>query len=163
MLLAEGLAARKQALVSIKDLSARWQTAAVRYEDAVAESEDPASLQEQLDTAIDDFRVLSERINRTNNATTITFDGQSLTIMEAVALRELLLLRAKHYRATADAVVETLSGSSRYYGKRTKDDIKQVAAIDIAEVRNVADRASKRVRELDIVLQQKNWTTDLLD
>ena len=52
MLLAEALAAKKDALKEVEDLRERLAAAAVRYEDQEA-SEDPADLVAKLDDALD--------------------------------------------------------------------------------------------------------------
>ena len=162
-LLSEALAQRKQALSDINTLSARLQGAAIRYDDdSGSPLDDSEVLIEGLQRAIKDFQSISIRINKTNNVTVLNFDGGAATIMEAIALRESLLLTAKHHRALADHVMEQVQGRSRYGRTRTKDDIKQVATIDIAAVRQIADTASETVRRLDIALQQKNWTTELV-
>ena len=45
----------------------------------------------------------------------------------------------------------------------TKDDIRELAAIDVAVERRIADGLSESVRRLDMALQQKNWTTELVE
>jgi predicted RNase H-like nuclease (RuvC/YqgF family) len=161
-LLSEALAERKQLLTDIRDLSDRWKNASVRYEDDEAKDENPDDLEDKLSDKITDFRKLSVRINQTNNATTVTFDGDTMSVMEAVAYRESLLLRAKAYRATADHAQTIVRGRSRYGATRTKDDIRQIAATDIVAIRKTADDLSETVRRLDSALQQKNWTTELV-
>ena len=47
--------------------------------------------------------------------------------------------------------------------RRSKDDVRKVAVIDLGGERRLADELSERVRRLDIALQQKNWTTELVD
>lgn len=162
-LLSEALAQRKQALSDINTLSARLQGAAIRYDDDKDSYEDSSTLLKSLRDAIGDFETLSVRINKTNNATKLNFDGREFSIMEAVAYREALLLVAKHHRSLADHVLEQVQGRSRYGRTRTKDDIKQVATVDVTEIRRVADETSETVRRLDIALQQKNWTTEIVD
>jgi hypothetical protein len=171
MLLAEALAARKDALKQVEDLRERIAAAAVRYEDQDAPTEDAASLVRQLDERLDAVESLAVRINRTNNAARLTFDTRDLSIMEAIALRERLTLEAKARRGAVEAVdAATGSGGSGrrgraalFGGRRTKDDIRELAAIDVSAEREVANRLSESVRRLDIALQQKNWTTELLD
>lgn len=168
MLLAEALAARKDALTEIEGLRERLTAAAVRYEDQETPVEDPAGLVDRLGERLDALEMLSVRINRTNNGTTLTFDGRDLTIMEAIALRERLTLEARTRRAVVEAVEQATGGGTGrgrrgwLATRRTKDDVRELATVDVASERRVADGLSETVRRLDMALQQRNWTTDLV-
>ena len=169
MLLAEALAAKKDALKEVEDLRERLAAAAVRYEDQEA-SEDPADLVAKLDDALDRVESLTVRINRTNNATRLGFDGRELSIMEAVALRDRLVMEARIRRGVVDAIDVGLevkpSRQPQYYAapeRRSKDDIRKIVAVDYKAARSAADDVSERVRRLDIALQQQNWSVELLD
>ena len=169
MLLAEALAAKKDALKEVDDLCERLAAAAVRYEDQEA-SEDPADLVAKLDDALDRVESLTVRINRTNNTTRLGFDGRELSIMEAVALRDRLVMEARIRRGVVDAIDVGLevkpSRQPQYYAapeRRSKDDIRKIVAVDYKAARSAADDVSERVRRLDIALQQQNWSVELLD
>jgi hypothetical protein len=171
MLLAEAVAAKKDALKEVEDLRERLAAAAVRYEDQEA-SEDPADLVAKLDDALDRMESLTVRINRTNNETRLGFDGRELSIMEAVALRDRLTLEARIRRGVVEAIeegLETKSSPARagYYpvqtARRSKDDVRKVVTVDYKAARSAADDVSERVRRLDLALQQQNWTVELLD
>lgn len=170
MLLAEALAAKKDALTEVSDLRERLAAAAVRYEDQDAATEDPAELVAKLTDALDRVESLTVRINASNNAARLEFDGRELSIMEAVALRDRLTLEAKARRAVVDAIDEALETKRRprgdFYavsGRRSKDDIRRVVTVDYKAARRAADDVSERVRRLDIALQQQNWTVELID
>lgn len=170
MLLAEALAAKKDALTEVSDLRERLAAAAVRYEDQDAATEDPAELVAKLNDALDRVESLTVRINASNNAARLVFDGRELSIMEAVALRDRLTLEAKARRAVVDAIDEALETKRRprgdFYavsGRRSKDDIRRVVTVDYKAARRAADDVSERVRRLDIALQQQNWTVELID
>jgi hypothetical protein len=114
MLLAEALAARKDTIKEIEELSRRLTAAAVRYEDQPAPVDDPVRVDAELTRALDRLQALAVRINLANNETRLSFDGRELTMMEAVALRERLVLEAKARRAAVDAVEHALgAGKSR--------------------------------------------------
>jgi hypothetical protein len=171
MLLAEALAARKDALTEIAALRERLAAAAVRYEDQAATAEDPAELIARVSEHLDTVQALTVRINRTNNEARLGFDGVDLTVMEAIALRERLILEAKTRRAPVEVVDEALGAGRHatkqhaYFGaaKRTKDDVVQLAAIDVRAERQAADELSERVRRLDLALQARNWQTELVE
>jgi hypothetical protein len=169
MLLAEALAARKDAITRIDDLRGRLTSAALRYEDQERAGDDPADVVARLGATLDRFESLTVRINRTNNATRLTFDERDLSLMEAIALRERLVLEAKARRGAVEAVEAATGagGTSRSRGwlgtRRTKDDVREVPTVDLAAERRAADRLSEAVRRLDLALQQRNWTTELLE
>lgn len=168
MLLAEALAAKKDALKEVDDLRERLAAAAVRYEDQEA-SEDPAELVAKLDDALDRVESLTVRINKTNNETRLGFDGRELSIMEAVALRDRLTMEARIRRGIVDAIeagLEIKKGRQEHYfvaDRRSKDDVRRIVAVDYRAARSAADDVSERVRRLDIALQQQNWSVELLD
>lgn len=170
MLLAEALAARKDALKEVEDLRERIATAAVRYEDQAGPAEEPQELVGKLTERLDAFESLSVRINRTNNSTMLAFDARKLSIMEAIALRERLTLEAKARRGAVESAesvtASAITGRGRralFGTRRSKDDVRELATIDLAAERAVADGLSETIRRLDLALQQKNWTTDLLE
>src|SRR5262245_12806546 len=172
MLLAEALAAKKDALTELADLRGRLAAAAVRYEDQDAPTEYPDVLLARMATTLDQIEDLSVRINRTNNEARVAFDGRDLTIMEAVALRDRLTLEAKARRGMVEAIDEALetginSKVNPYQAykaqRRSKDDVRRIATVDVRAARAAANDLSERVRRLDIALQQRNWTTDLVE
>lgn len=163
MLLAEALSARKDALARINSLQSEISESAVVYEDdQEAVLVDPQAQLQLLQEAIDTFRTLSVAINLTNNEVTFAFDGQQLTIMEAVVMRESLKLRARALQHVLTNA-ESTRRPSRYGARRTTEDIKMKALINLADIRKESDEYSERIRRLDLALQQKNWTTDLVD
>lgn len=165
MLLAEALAARKDVMKEIDELSRRLTAAVVRYEDEAAPVDDPAQVGRELERALDRLEQLSIQINLANNQTRLAFDGRELTLMEAVALRERLVLESKARHAAVHAIEQAVGGgrSGRGWlaGRRAKDDLREVANVDLAAERRGANRLSETVRRLDMAMQQRNWTTDI--
>ena len=166
MLLAEALAARKDAVKEIDDLRGRLAAAVLRYEDQDTPVDDPSEVVERLTAVLDRFESLTVRINHTNNETRLTFDGRDLSVMEAIALRERLILETKARRSAVDAVEEA-TGSGKagrrgwLGGRRGKDDVRELPTVEVRAERRVADVLSEAVRRLDLALQQRNWTTQL--
>ena len=127
-------------------------------------------LERKVDDALDRVESLTVRINKTNNETRLGFDGRDLSIMEAVALRDRLVLEARVRRGVVEAIDEgleiKLTRQPQYYAapeRRSKDDVRKIVAVDYKAARSAADDVSERVRRLDIALQQQNWTVELLD
>ena len=163
-LLAEALAERKQALVDVRTLAERLQSAAVRFENDDPDArENPRAVKDEMLAAIGRYGDLTVKINLTNNTTVVKFDGREMTIMEAVTLREQLKLEASHLRSTADHVQEVLQPRHRYGRNRTKEDIREVADVPAKEFQRMADEASEKLRRLDAALQQANWTTEVVE
>jgi hypothetical protein len=161
MLLAEALAERKQALKTVGEAEAALTAAAVIFKGDKNPS-DPEELSAQLEQAILTFLNLSVRINLTNNKATITHGNGTFSLMEAVARREAMLLHIRASKRVLESVEEKVYGRSRYGGRRTKDEVKQIAQLDVAVLRKAIDDSSKELRELDMEIQKKNWTTELV-
>ncbi len=130
-----------------------------------------AELLNKLAEWLDRYESLTVHINRTNNGTRLAFDGRELSLMEAIALREHLTLEAKTRRTVVEAVEDAVGGGKagrgrrRTFGapRRTKDDIREIPTVDLSAERRAADELSETVRRLDLALQQRNWTTDLVE
>lgn len=163
MLLAEALASRKAALTKISALESRIAAAATSYEGEDPE-EDAGALLKELDALCDEFESLSTRINITNNDVTTKFDGREMSLMEAVALREGLLLRHRGMKRIADAI-DSAQGKGRYGygGRRTKDELKQVVHLSAAQLRKDSDAVAQQLERLNIVMQSVNWTTEVIE
>lgn len=166
MLLAEALAARKDSIKEIEDLRDRLAAAVVRYEDEDSPADDPEVVANDLTRSLDRFQSLTVQINRTNNDTQLRFDGHDMNLMEAIALRERLVLEAKARHGVVDAV-ETAAGVGKggkrsWLGpRRTKDHVREIPRVELRSARRAADDLSEAVRRLDLAMQQRNWTTDL--
>lgn len=165
MLLAEALAARKDTIKEIDDLTGRLKAAVVRYEDQVSPVEDAGEVLAALGRALDRLESLTVRLNRANNDTRLNFDGRELSVMEAIALRERLLLEAKARRAAVDAVEQATGAGRAGRGwlthRRAKDELRELPTVDLRAERQAADRLSEAVRRLDVAVQQRNWTIEL--
>ncbi len=166
MLLAEPLATRKASISEIDDLRSRLAAAVLRYEDQESPVEDADQLLAQLGAALDRFEALSVAINRTNNATRVSFDGRDMSVMEAIAYRARLTMEAKARRGALEEI-EPATGSGKGGGRlwrgtrRTKDEVRELPTVELRAERHAADSLSEAVRRLDLALQQRNWTTEL--
>jgi hypothetical protein len=167
VLLAEALASRKDSLGEIDDLRSRLAAAVLRYEDEDSPTEAPGPLLGQLGAALDRFESLSVAINQTNNATRLAFDGLDLSLMEAIAHRARLVLEVKARRGALEEI-ERATGSSRggrrgwLDARRTKDQLRELPTVELQAERQAANHLSEAVRRLDLAMQQRNWTTELI-
>jgi hypothetical protein len=168
MLLAEALASRKDALTEVEDLGGRLAAAVLRYEDQDTPREAPDQVLASLTSALDRFESLSVAVNRTNNATRLAFDGRELNLMEAIAFRERLALEAKARRGALEEI-ERANGSGKggrrgwLEARRTRDQLRELPTVDMQSARHAADRLSETARRLDLAMQQRNWTTELVE
>ena len=74
---------------------------------------------------------------------------------DAIARRDGLLRARRLYNAVADA-------ASTRQDRYSRNEIRYVSTLSVADLRASADRLSKEYRELDTRIQQLNWTTELL-
>ena len=56
----------------------------------------------------------------------------------------------------------TLESANIRNDRYSRNEIKFVRTVDVAELQKQTDRLSKAIRELDTKLQQANWMTELL-
>jgi hypothetical protein len=80
-------------------------------------------------------------------------DGR--TIMEAIAERDMLNLKYGILARLASAAVASKDRFSR-------NEIKFVSTVDVAEIRKMADQTAKEMRELDAQIQAASWNVELL-
>lgn len=167
MLLAEALAARNDAKKIILASGERIGAAAVRFEDEdeSAKAAELAAAETAFAEALARFETLTVAINRANNAARVPFAGEDLSLMEAIARRDAMMFEAKQREAALEAADEALGRAShRRYGgseRRTKDDVRRLAVGDPAARRAAHDALARRIRELDLAIQQVNWTTEI--
>lgn len=113
-------------------------------------AEDPQALLAELDELLRRQEELIARINLTNAS--VTSQGQTLT--ELLARRDCLALRARMMREFLDEASATAQR-----GMRT--EIRIVSTVDVRRLRKETDEVSRQLRELDLRIQELNWTTPL--
>ena len=150
MLLAEALAERAQAQERLNSLHERL-LAVVRVQEGDTPEEDPQELLRELDGVTERIDELVQAINATNIAT--AFD-EKMNLMEALALRDGLVRKRRIYH---DLAQRADTRSDRY----SRNEIKFVSTISVADMRKHVDDLSKQDRELDTRIQQLNWNTEL--
>jgi hypothetical protein len=151
MKLAEALAQRAAQTTRLSELAQRIIQNA-RAQEGEKPAEDPDALLKEHDRIAADLEALIARINKTNLAATIS-DGTTLT--DALARRDVLRLRQQVYQQAADA------GTTRA-DRSTRSEVRFVAVLDVAAVREKADDLAQSWRELDVRIQEANWQHDLI-
>ncbi|WP_239154922.1 DIP1984 family protein [Amycolatopsis sp. FDAARGOS 1241] len=153
MKLAEALALRADATKRIEQLRTRI-VASARYQEGEEPAENAADLLTEAGTTLDELEDLIRRINRTNAQTPLG-DG---SVTDALARRDALRLRHSVLTAAADAA----SGRGHGIARQLRSELRQLAALPVAELRDRADRVALDLRTLDVDIQRTNWEADLL-
>ena len=150
MKLAQALQERSDLQTRLRQLEERrCQNATVQEGEVPAE--DPAALLEEFEACAARLEELIARINRTNSETR-TEQG---TLTQLLARRDVVKLRTGMYH-------DFLLSASSLARRATRSEIKIMSTVPVAEHRKKADGLSRELRELDGVIQQANWTTELL-
>ncbi len=152
MKLANALAERADLQTRISQLQSRLSNNAL-VQEGEKPAEDPNDLLKELD---EDFRRLEwliSRINRTNAAVR-TESGDSIS--DLLARRDCLTSRV-------GALRNFLTVASTRVRRGTVGEIKIRSTVNVRELQKQADALSKELRELDTAIQEKNWTTDLME
>lgn len=79
-----------------------------------------------------------------------------LTLSEALAERE----RIMQHRNILNELLNEASIKQERYGRQ---EVKFYTTIEISALQKDVDELSKQYRELDFRIQEKNWSTDLLE
>lgn len=152
MKLAEALILRADQKRRIEQLKMRLVRNA-KAQEGQQPAENPESLLQDLENTSAQLLALIQRINRTNCATAMDKGG---TLADAIAMRDMLLVKHGVYRDLAQwaTVVPDV---------RTKSEVKFIGTVDVGGMQAVADELAKEHRELDTVIQEMNWKTDLAE
>ena len=151
MKLAEALQERADLKRNISDLSDRLERVAL-VQEGEKPVEDPKTLLKALDESVNRMEYLMAAINHTNDVTIA--DGMTLTAL--IARKDALMLRQSVYKKLAQ---EAGYNTSRARGT----EIKVMPAVKVTEIQKEVDRMAKEVRTLDNLLQETNWTKELVE
>lgn len=145
MKLSEALILRKDIQSRLDEMENRLCACALTQE-GESPAEDPAALLAELESLTSQHCELCARINLTNSRTMT--EGQSLT--ELLARRDALGRRQS-----------LLSSASQAPRRASGREIRILPTVDIPALRKRLDASAKELRELDMRIQQINWTVDL--
>lgn len=148
--LGEALARRAELQTRLAQVRDRLRvTALVQEGDQPAE--DPQPLLAELDAIASELERLIAAINVTNAGTRLE---SGMTLTEALARRDVLGMLHGALKAVADA---TAQQQARY----SRSEIRMVRTFDVAAVRARVDQLARERRQLDVAIQNANWTVDL--
>ena len=151
MKLAEALQERadlKRNLNSLRERLAR----VVLVQEGGKPAEDPQELLRIQDACFQRMEYLIAAINHSNDV--IEVNGMTLT--QLIAKKDVLLMKLAAYK---NVIREAGSDTSRARGT----EIRILPTVRTAELQAEADRMSKEIRILDNLLQETNWTKELIE
>ena len=146
MKLANALSLRSELQTRIRQLESRLDNNAL-VQEGESPAEDPMELLRELEEDYAQLEELIARINRTNSTTEA---GEGRTLSDLLARRVRIL---RDFLNSASAVVN----------RRTVGEIRIRSAVNVRELQKQVDRDAKALRELDETIQEKNWTTELVE
>ena len=151
MKLAEALVLRADRKKRIEQLKQRLLRNA-KIQQGEKPAEDPEALIAEMERISDELLLLIQRINRTNSATEMS---KGLSLADAIASRDILVLKHSIYRDLAQAATVTQD-------IRTKSEIKFRGTVSVPKIQEIADKLARDHRELDTRIQEMNWKIELL-
>jgi hypothetical protein len=152
MRLAEALILRADSQKRIEQLRERL-TRSAKVQEGEQPPENPEDLIRELERVSNDLLDLIRKINKTNSLSLL--EG-GVTIADALAERDVIMLKRGVYASLAEAAYVV---QSRY----TKSEVKFFSTVNVAETQKQVDELSKQHRELDARVQEANWTTELIE
>lgn len=150
MRLAEALVLRADVQRRLAQLRERLRQSAL-VQEGEQPPENPQVLLAEMELLLNQLGDLIRRINRTN-LHTLMENGVILT--DALAERDVLGLRYSIISNLAD----TASNRIERYGRA---EIRKLATVDVAALRQQLDEIARQRRELDTAIQATNWATEL--
>lgn len=129
-----------------------------KVQEGDAPQEDPRALLEEANVALDGLQTLTTRINTTNIRTPLA-EGAARNIMDAIAERDILILKRTILAQLVQGAVVTRQGP---YGI-TRNKVKFRPTVDVAALNQEIDTLAKQYRELDTQIQARNFVTDVVE
>ncbi|WP_042273857.1 DIP1984 family protein [[Clostridium] dakarense] len=114
-------------------------------------AENPIKLLEELNKTIDELEQLIKKINNTNSNTIFEKDT---TLSDAICTRDSI-------KRKRNILVSILNEATIRHDRYSQSEVKFVTTVKIPELQKELDLLAKEYRELDIKIQEKNWTTEL--
>jgi hypothetical protein len=149
MKLAEALVLRADRKKRIDQLKQRIIRNA-KVQEGQKPAEDPEALIKEMERISEELVELIKRINRTNSNTEFE---KGVSLADAIANRDILVLKNSIDRDLAQAATITQD-------IRTKSEVKFKGTVKVSQIQERADELSKAHRELDTRIQEMNWQTE---
>ncbi len=151
MKLAEALKERADLNAGITNL--RWRLERIMLvQEGEEPAENPEELRKELDGSLDRLEYLIAAINHSNDR----IEAGGMTLTQLIAKKDVMKIRLAAYKEMAQ---EAASGVDRARGT----EIRVIPTVKASVLQKEADRLAKEIRELDNLLQETNWTKDLIE
>lgn len=151
MKLAEALSLRKDLETRITKIKDRLENV-VRVQEGDKPAEEPQELMSEVDRCLGQLEQLIYNINVTNMQI-VADDGRNMT--KLLAERDILKKRIDILRNTFN---EATNSGSRY-----RNEIRYVTTIEVKPLRQQLDKFAQQYRQLDMKIQELNFTNDLVE
>ena len=151
MKLAEALQERADLKRTLNNLKERLQRVTL-VQEGEKPAEDPQELLRIQNACFQRMEYLIAAINHSNDV--IRVNG--LTLTQLIAKKDVLLMKLAAYK---NVIRDAGSSTSRARGT----EIRILPTVKAAELQAEADRMSREIRTLDNLLQETNWTKDLIE
>jgi predicted ATP-dependent Lon-type protease len=115
-------------------------------------AEDPNDLLKEFESMSKELTKLIQSINQTNSNTEIE---KGVTLSDGLAQRDVLKIKHNIYSELAKAATVT-------HDRYSKSEVRFISTIKVAEIQKTADKLAKEHRELDSMIQEVNWKTELI-
>lgn len=152
MKLANALSQRSELQTRLRQLESRLNNNA-QVQEGEQPAEDPEELLRELDEGYARLERLIAAINRANNST-VTDGGETLSD---------LLARRDCLRGKLGALRNFLDIASALVRRHSVSEIKVKSTVNVRALQKQVDELAKQLRELDEAIQEKNWTTELME
>ena len=151
MKLAEALSLRKDLETRITKIKDRLENV-VRVQEGDKPAEEPQELMSEVDRCLGQLEQLIYNINVTNMQI-VADDGRNMT--KLLAERDILKKRIDILRNTFN---EATNSGSRY-----RNEIRYVTTIEVKPLRQQLDKFAQQYRQLDMKIQELNFTNNLVE
>ncbi|MFD0713247.1 DIP1984 family protein [Paenibacillus sp. GCM10027626] len=152
MKLAEALVLRADCQRKVSQLKQRLERV-VKVQEGEQPSEQPAVLLDELKRTLDELTAWIKKINKTNSFCSF---NSNMSLSDALAERDQLMQQR-------NLLNELLEAASIKQDRYSRSEVKFYRTIDVVEVQKEVDELSKKYREIDFKIQEKNWNTELLE
>jgi len=151
MKLAEALIIRSDLQRRISELETRLLRSA-KVQEGEQPPENPVELLQELERDTKELTEIIQKIYNTNAITVI--DGVG-TITDALAKREVLMLKR-------NIISSFLKEASVKQNRYSSSEIKILSTVEISKVQKYIDDIAAQYRLLDTKIQEKNWLVDVV-
>lgn len=154
MKLAEALMQRADTNKRIQELRGRLQRSAV-VQEGETPPEDVGVLLNELSGAAQQQVDLISRINHTNAVTEVE---PGVTITTALSARDVFTAQRD---VLTFLIAHTANAMTQHRARAT--ELRAVSMVNVADIQKRVDTLSANLRRLDALVQERNWTADLIE